>query len=194
MIFRIPRSCALEAPRGPKMAPRRPKMAPRRLQGGPRWPHEGSKRAHAGPKRAPGGPKMAPRGLQEGPHGGSKRDLGTNLAQRALPEAPGTLPDPSGERFRDQFGPKSGPQEATLPPVTLKLLPRFLLPAALRRGHGGGVCRRQVDTHHMSSSRTPRITHTTRLRVTRREKIRHTFEPRARGNMPYAFGQRMMAA
>ena len=88
---------------------------------------------------------MAPRGLQEGPHGGSKRDLGTNLAQRALPEAPGTLPDPSGERFRDQFGPKSGPQEATLPPVTLKLLPRFLLPAALRRGHGGGVCRRQVD-------------------------------------------------
>ena len=145
MIFRIPRSCALEAPRGPKMAPRRPKMAPRGLQGGPRWPHEGSKRAQAGPKRAPRGPKMAPRGLQEGPHGGSKRDLGTNLAQRALPEAPGTLPDPSGERFRDQFGPKSGPQEATLPPVTLKLLPRFLLPAALRRGHGGGVCRRQVD-------------------------------------------------
>ena len=127
------------------MAPRRPKMAPRGLQGGPRWPHEGSKRAPAGPKRAPRGPKMAPRGLQEGPHGGSKRDLGTNLAQRALPEAPGTLPDPSGERFRDQFGPKSGPQEATLPPVTLKLLPRFLLPAALRRGHGGGVCRRQVD-------------------------------------------------
>ena len=57
---------------------------------------------------------MAPRGLQEGPHGGSKRDLGTNLAQRALPEAPGTLPDPSGERFRDQFGPKSGPQEAKI--------------------------------------------------------------------------------
>ena len=146
MIFRIPRSCALQAPRGPKMAPRRPKMAPRGLQGGPRWPHVDSKRAQAGPKRAPRGPKMAPRGLQEGPHGGSKRDLGTNLAQRALPEAPGTLPDPSGERFRDQFGPKSGPQEATLPPVTLKLLPRFLLPAALRRGHGGGVCRRQVDS------------------------------------------------
>ena len=151
MIFRIPRSCALEAPRGPKMAPRRPKMAPRGLQGGPRWPHEGSKRAPAGPKRAPRGPKMAPRGLQEGPHGGSKRDLGTNLAQRALPEAPGTLPDPSGERFRDQFGPKSGPQEATLPPVTLKLLPRFLLPAALRRGHGGGVCRRQVDMFYLIS-------------------------------------------
>ena len=145
MIFRISRFCAPEALRGPKMSPRRPKMAPRGLQGGPRWPHEGSKRAPAGPKRAPRGPKMAPRGLQEGPHGGSKRDLGTNLAQRALPEAPGTLPDPSGERFRDQFGPKSGPQEATLPPVTLKLLPRFLLPAALRRGHGGGVCRRQVD-------------------------------------------------
>ena len=89
---------------------------------------------------------MAPRGLQEGLQEGSKRDLGTNLAQRALPEAPGTLPDPSGERFRDQFGPKSGPQEATLPPVTLKLPPRFLLPAALLRGHGGGVCRRQVDS------------------------------------------------
>ena len=88
---------------------------------------------------------MAPRGLQEGPHGGSKRDLGTNLAQRALPEAPGTLPNASWERFRDPFGPKSGPQEATLPPVTLKLPPRFLLPAALLRGHGGGVCRRQVD-------------------------------------------------
>ena len=59
-------------------------------------------------------PKRAPRGLQEGAEEGSKRDLGTNLAQRALRKPPGTLPDPSGERFRDQFGPKSGPQEAKI--------------------------------------------------------------------------------
>ena len=58
-------------------------------------------------------------GLQQGPQEGSKRDLGTNLAQRALPEAPGTLPDPSGERFRDPFCPTNGPPEAKMVDKTM---------------------------------------------------------------------------
>ena len=110
MIFRNFRSCALEAPRGPKMSPRRPKMVRRGLQRGPRWPHEGSKRAQAGPKRAPRGPKMAPRGLQEGPHGGSKRDLGTNLAQRALPKPPGPSQTHPGSDFGTNLVPKADPK------------------------------------------------------------------------------------
>ena len=64
---------------------------------------------------------MAPRGLQEGLQEGSKRDLGTNLAQRALPDAPGTLPDLSGERFRDPFCPKNGPPEANIVEKTMLL-------------------------------------------------------------------------
>ena len=52
------------------------------------------------------GPKRAPRGLQEVPQEGSKRELGTNLSQRPLWDPPRTLPDPSGERFWGQFGPK----------------------------------------------------------------------------------------
>ncbi len=61
----------------------------------------GSKRAQAGPKMAPRGPKMA------------------NLALRALPDAPGTLPDPSGERFREPFCPTNGPPEAKIVDKTM---------------------------------------------------------------------------
>ena len=74
---------------------------------------------------------------------------------------------PYARRFRDQVGPQSGPQQATLPPVTLKLPPRFLLPAALLRGHGGGVCRRQVDNqllHHKKSLNV--ATHAIRTQTT----------------------------
>ena len=134
MIFRISRFCAPEAPRGPKMSPRRPKMARRGLQEGPRWPQGGSKRAQAGTKMAPREPKMA------------------NLAQRALPDAPGTPPDPSGERFRDPFCPENGPPEAKIVDKTMLFqwggseatAPRFWLPAALLRGHYVGTRRTRL--------------------------------------------------
>ena len=61
-------------------------------------------------------PTRAPGGCQEGPEEGSKRDIEAHLTQRPLREPPGTLPDPSGERFWDQFGtnldPQNGAQEA----------------------------------------------------------------------------------
>ena len=59
-------------------------------------------------REAQAGPKMAPRGPKMG-----------NLAQRALPDAPGTLPDPSGERFRDPFCPTNGPPEAKIVDKTM---------------------------------------------------------------------------
>ena len=95
------------------MAPRRPKMAPRRLQDGPRRLQEGLREAHEGPRGAQEGSKRGPRGPQEGPQEGSKRELGTNLAQRPLRDPPRTLPDPSGERFRDKFGPTKRTQTCT---------------------------------------------------------------------------------
>ena len=110
MIFRIPRSCALQAPRGPKMAPRRPKMAPRGLQGGPRWP-----------MWAPRGPKLAPRGLQEGPRWpqeGSKR--GPTEVPRGISEPtwlrepsrklPGPSQTPPGSDFGTNLVPKADPR------------------------------------------------------------------------------------
>ena len=97
------------------LEPLRLQESPRWPQDGPRWPQDGAKTSQDGTNTAPrvpqGGsrwlkmaqeePKRAPRGIQQGPQEGSKRDLGTNLAQRALLEAPGTLPAPSGERFWD---------------------------------------------------------------------------------------------
>ena len=155
MIFRISRSCALEAPRGPKMSPRRPKMVRRGLQGGPRWPHEGSKRAQAGPKRAPRGPKMAPRGLQEGPswpQDGSKRAQDGQLGSESPPGRSRDPPrplrgaisgpilshkrTPGGQNRSQNYAFPVGGSEATAP--------RFWLPAALLRGHYVGTRRTRL--------------------------------------------------
>ena len=127
------------------------------------------------------GPKMAPTGLQKGPQEGSKRDIGPNLAQRPLQEPPGTLPDPSGERFGHQLGPQNGPREGkivhrepdlvlilirtliirTIPLIIIVIVAATpsggarctgsgrklnLLSVTLLRWHGGGICRRQLDS------------------------------------------------
>ena len=101
-------------------------------------------------------PTRAPRGLQEGPQEGPKRDIGPNLAQRPLQESPGTLPDPSGDfpgpsrtppgsDFETNSDSQNGPPEGK---ITSRIFNStfFLLPAVLLRWHGGGVCRRHVDT------------------------------------------------
>ena len=114
MIFRIPRFCTPEAPKGPKMSSRRPKMVPRGLQEGPRWPQGGSKRAQAGSKRAPRGPKMAPRGLQEGPswhQDGSKRARDGQLGSESPPGRSRDPPQtPPGSDFGTHFVPKTDPR------------------------------------------------------------------------------------
>ena len=105
MIFMIRHYGATEAPRGAKTAPGRPKMASRRPQDEPRRPQDDSKRASWRPKMAQEGPKRDTRGLQEGPQQGSKRGLGTNLAERPLQDPLRTLRDPPGtppQRGRDQ--------------------------------------------------------------------------------------------
>ena len=113
-------------------------------QDGPRWPQDSAKSSQDSTNMAPRGPqggsrwlkmaqeepKRAPRGLQEGPQEGSKRDLGTNLAQRALRKSPGTLPDPSGERFWDRFG-----HSKQTPGGQNRTTMRDLASEALRRQH-----------------------------------------------------------
>ena len=65
------------------------------------------------------GPMKAPGELHEGPRERSSSDIVPNLAQRNIWEPPGTLPDTSGERFRNSFCPTNGPPEAKIVDKTM---------------------------------------------------------------------------